>query len=85
MTTLLYCPRCWPADLGVYDERHRCLDCGTTLLHATPEKHIELLQEQNDALAIALQQAMEELGARRRARLTPTLRLVHCSQKGRQP
>jgi len=78
MTTLIYCPTCWPVDLGEYDTHHRCRECGTPVLVAGLERQVQLLQEQNDALAIALHQAMELLNSRERQRLeAPVLRLVH--------
>lgn len=46
-----YCPLCWPADLGEHKDGH-CLDCGSRILAATPEKQIDLLLEQNQALSI---------------------------------
>ncbi len=82
MTTLIYCPTCWPADLGERDERQRCRECGTVVMHATPEKSVELLKEQNEVLTVALHQAMEYIGSRQRKRMGPTLRLVH-SRKGK--
>ncbi|MCE8042488.1 hypothetical protein HOP60_10010 [Halomonas daqingensis] len=76
-----YCPTCWPADLGEYEDG-RCLDCGSQILAATPEKQIELLCEQNEALTLALQQAMEALGASELKQThRPALRLVHSASK----
>lgn len=77
MTAFHYCPVCWPLDLGEH-ACGRCLDCHTLVLAATPGQQIELLREQNQALAGALRQAMEVLkangiGHQRRA----GLRLVH--------
>lgn len=78
MKSLIYCPTCWPADLGEYDTHHRCRECGTPVLVAGIERQVELLQEQNAALTVALQQAMEALGASELERLhRPALRLVH--------
>lgn len=77
MKSLIYCPTCWPADLGQRDERQRCKLCGTTCMHATPEKHIELLQEQNEALADSLGEAQEMLKRLLDVREAPAGRLLH--------
>lgn len=71
-----YCPTCWPADPNEH-ENGRCLVCRSVIIAATPEKEIELLREQNEALQLALRQAMQALGDNRSGELRrPYLRLV---------
>ncbi len=84
MTNFRYCPTCWPTDLGEIDLDHRCLDCGTPTLVATPEKQVELLLEQNEGLAICLEQAMDVLkahGIMQSHPPRPGLRLVHSARR----
>lgn len=77
MTAFVYCPQCWPYDLGEYNDAGRCSDCGNMVIVATPEKQIDLLLEQNEALSLSLKQAMEALSVMHQQRLHPqALRLV---------
>lgn len=59
-----YCASCWPADSKEYKDGI-CKVCGERILAATPAQYISLLNEQNHALAIALEKAMDLLGIKK--------------------
>lgn len=86
MTPFTYCAQCWPADEMDHLDGH-CGTCGAGLTTTTDsDLYIALLEQQRDALAEGLSDAMEwlEQAGVRTVPRRPVLRLIHVNRESRQ-